>query len=307
MKIIRDIRATGVAVPSSVITLGNFDGIHLGHQALLRNAVADAHAGGIPSIAFTFDPHPLKVLAPQRAPQLLVTVEDKMKLFGAAGIDIVVLQSFDTAFAQLEARDFVGQFLVQSLKLKKLWAGRDLRFGRSRLGTVDSLTVWGRDWAFEVGIAEPVMIAGERVSSSRIRQLIGSGDVDQVQPMLGRYFHVSGKVVRGQRRGRELGFPTANIESRTEVLPLDGIYATMIEVNGESWPSASSIGLNPTFGEGPRTVEAFIFDFERDIYDQDVKLVFVKRIRGEQKFSSVDALIAQIRQDVAAAKEILNA
>jgi len=307
MEIIRDIRAPGVAVPSSVITLGNFDGIHLGHQALLRNAVADARARGIPSIVFTFDPHPLKVLAPRRAPGLLVTVEDKMQLFEAAGIDIVILQAFDNAFARLEAHDFVGQFLVQSLKLKKIWAGRDLRFGRSRLGTVDSLAAWGREWGFEVGIVEPVMIAGERVSSSRIRQLIDTGCVDQVHSMLGRYFHVSGKVVRGQRRGRDLGFPTANIESRTEVLPLDGIYATMIEVQGQSWSSATSIGLNPTFGEGPRTVEAFIFDFDRDIYDQDVKLSFVKRIRGEQKFSSVEALIAQMHQDVAAAKEILNA
>jgi riboflavin kinase/FMN adenylyltransferase len=157
-----------------------------------------------------------------------------------------------------------------------------------------------------VGIVEPVTIAGVRVSSSQIRELIDAGRVDEARSLLGHYFFISGTVVAGQRRGRALGFPTANIESRTEVLPLDGIYATVFEVEGRQWLSASSIGLNPTFGAGPRTVESFIFDFDREIYDQTVKLYFVKRIRGEQKFDSVEALIGQMHRDVAVAKDVLR-
>jgi riboflavin kinase / FMN adenylyltransferase len=306
MKVIRDIEHTGPALAGTVITLGNFDGIHVGHQALLRNAVNDARALGVQSLVFTFDPHPLRLLAPARAPKLLLSMEDKLQLFDAAGIDIVVLQPFDQSFANIEAYDFVRRTLVDTLKIKKIWAGRDLRFGKGRRGTVESLAAWGRELGFSLGVVEPVMIAGARVSSSRVRELLEEGRVDEAKLLLGHYFFISGTVVSGQRRGREIGFPTANIESRTEVLPLDGIYATLFEVAGRQWLSASSIGLNPTFGAGPRTVESFIFDFDRDIYGETIKLSFVKRIRGEQKFDSVEALIAQINRDVAIAKEGLR-
>lgn len=305
MKIVRDIRSAGLSLPGSVVTLGNFDGIHVGHQALLRNAIADARAMTVPAVVFTFEPHPLRFLAPARAPKLLLDIDDKMELFAAAGIDITIVQPFDELFAGLEAAEFIRTFLAQKLRLKKIWAGQDLRFGKARRGTVEALGVWGRELGFAVGTVEPVLIGGERVSSSRIRQLIDDGRIDEVQPLLGRYHFVSGKVVSGQRRGRDIGFPTANIESRTEVLPADGIYATFIEVDGQRWPSASSIGRNPTFGAGPRTVESFIFEFNRDIYGKDVKLSFVKLLRGEEKFSSVAALVSQIERDVAAAKAVL--
>jgi len=306
MKIIRDIETVGLPQTGTVLTLGNFDGIHLGHQSLLRNAVGDARVLGVPSVVLTFDPHPLRCLAPERAPKLLLSMEDKLQLLEAAGVDIVLLQRFDAAFANLAAEDFVRRILVESLKIRKIWAGRDLRFGKGRRGTIDSLRVWGEAQGFAVGIVEPVMITGARVSSSRIRELLDAGQVDEAKLLLGREFFISGVVVTGQRRGRELGFPTANIESRNEVIPLDGIYATFIEVGGKRLMSASSIGLNPTFGTGPRTVESFIFPFEGDVYGETVKLSFVKRIRGEQKFASVDALIAQMRRDVAVAGEILR-
>lgn len=305
MKIIRDIRSAGLSLPGSVVTLGNFDGVHVGHQALLRSAIADARAGNVPAVVFTFDPHPLRFLAPARAPKLLLSTDDKMQLFESAGVDLTILQPFNEEFANLEAEAFVQTVLLKQLQLKKIWAGRDLRFGRARRGTVDVLGAWGRQFGFDVGTVDPVLIGNERVSSSRIRQLIDAGRVDEAKPLLGRHHFVSGKVVRGQRRGREIGFPTANIESHTEVLPVDGIYATFVEVAGQRWASASSIGRNPTFGDGPRTVEAFIFDFNRDIYGQEVKLFFVKRLRGEEKFPSVAALIRQIERDVAAAKAVL--
>lgn len=307
MKIVRDIRSAGLSLPGSVVTLGNFDGVHVGHQALLRNSLADARAKNVPAVVFTFDPHPLRFLAPARAPKLLLSTDDKVQLFELAGVDFTVLQPFDEEFANLEARAFVQTVLLEQLKLRKIWAGRDLRFGKARRGTVDALGSWGREFGFDVGTVDPVLIGGERVSSSRIRQLIDAGRVDEVKPLLGRYHFVSGKVVTGERRGREIGFPTANIESRTEVLPADGIYATFIEVAGQRWSSASSIGRNPTFGDGPRTVEAFIFDFNREIYSQEVKLFFVKRLRGEEKFPSVAALIEQMERDVAAAKDALAA
>lgn len=306
MQIVRDIRAGGLSLSGSVVTLGNFDGVHVGHQALLQNTIGDARAQNVPAVVFTFDPHPLRFFAPERAPKLLLAMDDKMALFESAGIDLTVLQLFDAGFANMAAVDFVRSVLLKDLKLRKIWAGRDLRFGKARLGTVDALQVWGRELGFEVGTVDPVLIGGERVSSSRIRELIDAGRVDEAAPLLGRYHFVSGKVVAGARRGRQLGFPTANIESRTEVLPADGIYATFIEVAGQRWPSASSIGHNPTFGAGPRTVETFIFDFDRDIYNQEVKLCFVKRLRGEENFPSVEALIGQIERDVSAAKAILT-
>src|ERR687891_641571 len=306
MKIFCHIEDRALSPWESVATLGNFDGIHLGHQALVRNAVADAGRLGIPSVVLTFEPHPLKILAPERAPNLILAHKDKMQLLQSFGVDIVVVQNFDLSFASLEAKEFVRRFLVDRLKIKKVWVGQDLRFGQRRKGDVDDLTRWGKELGFEVGVVPPVMVNGIRVSSTGIRQLLAEGRVEEVEPMLGRYHFVSGRVVSGHRRGRELGFPTANISPRTEVLPPDGVYATLFQFGGKEILSVSNIGVNPTFGSGPRTVETFILDFNDDIYGQSVKLSFVKRIREEKKFGSVDQLIEQMGIDVACARAIFN-
>ena len=306
MEIFRHIEDPKLSLSSSVVTLGNFDGIHLGHQALIRSAVEDAKRSGSLSVVLTFEPHPLKVLAPNRAPKLLLAHKDKMRLFQSFGVDIVVIHNFDLSFSNLEAEDFVRRFLVERLKIKKIWVGRDLRFGKGRKGTVDDLSRWGNGFGFEVGAVEPIVIEGSRVSSSRIRQLVEQGRVDEAMPLLGRHHFMSGRVVSGHRRGRELGFPTANISSRNEVVPLDGIYATLLEVGATSLPSVSNIGVNPTFGEGPRTIETFILDFDRDIYGESVKLCFVQRIREERKFDSAEQLVVQMRSDVTAAQSIFN-
>jgi riboflavin kinase / FMN adenylyltransferase len=306
MKAFSDIEDQQVSMIGSVVTLGNFDGIHLGHQALLRHTVEEAKRLGYPSIVLTFEPHPLKVLAPERAPRLLLTYQDKLDLFQAYGVDIVIAQRFDRQFASITAEDFVRRFLVGRLRTKKLWVGRDLRFGQGRKAGTEDLMRVAPEVGFQVGVVEPILSNGVRISSSRIRELIEAGGVDEVQPMLGRYHFVSGRVVTGAGRGRKLGFPTANILSQTEVVPSNGIYATLIEVKNRRWLSVSSIGVNPTFGDGPRTLESFIFDLKTDIYGESVKLSFVKRIRDEQKFATVEDLIAQMHGDVDQAKAIFK-
>jgi riboflavin kinase / FMN adenylyltransferase len=306
MQIFRHLSDPALQLNQSVLTLGNFDGIHLGHQALIRGAVGDAKRLGRCSIVLTFEPHPLMVLAPERAPKMLLTHKDKMQLFQAFGVDIVVVQHFDAAFAAIGAEEFVRHILVDRLRATRLWVGKDLRFGQGRAGDVKDLTRWGKDLDFSVAVVEPILIDGVRVSSSRIRQMIGECRLDDVKKMLGRYHFLSGRVIGGQKRGRGLGFPTANLSTRTEVMPPDGIYATFLHRGDRSLPSVSSIGTNPTFGAGPRTVECFIMNFDESIYGEAVRLSLVQRIRDEKKFSSADALIAQIRDDVGRAENIFR-
>ena len=306
MKIFRQIEDPSLSMSGSVVTMGNFDGIHLGHQTLILRTVEDSKQQGFPSTVLTFEPHPLRVLAPERAPLLILSYDDKLALFQSFGVDIVIAQSFDRQFASIAADDFVRRFLVDRLKARKLWVGRDLRFGQSRRGEVNDLVRLAADGGFQVGVLDPILLQGVRISSSRIRQLVQEGRVDEVKPMLGRYHFVSGRVVTGHRRGRDLGFPTANISSPTEVVPVNGIYATLLQIKNEQWLSVSSIGVNPTFGDGPRTIESFILDFDGDIYGEPVKLSFVKRIREERKFVMIKDLVAQMHEDVNRAKAIFK-
>jgi len=305
MQIVRHIDDPALAFEGASVTLGNFDGIHLGHQELIKNTVDDARRLGVCSAVLTFEPHPLRVLAPDRAPKMLLTHKDKMQLLQALGVDCVVIQQFDRAFAAIPAQEFVRKYLRERLHAKKVWVGKDLRFGKGRGGDIENLRAWGAQLEYAVGIVEPVMVAGERVSSSRIRELIGAGAVAAVQPMLARYYFISGKVVPGHRRGRELGFPTANIVSRAEIVPRDGIYATLFHLGEKVLPSVTSVGLNPTFGTGPRTVESYILHFDRDIYGASVQVSFVARLRDELNFASVTSLIEQIHVDIADAEKIL--
>ena len=306
MQIIRHIGKQDQGLAGSVVTLGNFDGIHLGHQALIAGAVSDSKRLALPSVVLTFEPHPLRVLAPDRAPKLILTHKDKMHLLQSFGVDIVAVQHFDLSFAKLSAEEFVRELLVSRLKARKIWVGQDLRFGQGRQGNVADLRDWGREFGFEVAVVEPVLVNGSRVSSSHIRDLLSEGRVDEVKAMLGRYHFISGRVVEGHQRGRDLGFPTANLSPHTDVLPKDGIYATVFHLHTRILPSVSSIGLNPTFGPGSRTVESFIMAFDGNIYGEVVRLSFVKRIRDEVKFSSVPDLIAQIGNDVRDAEAILD-
>lgn len=306
MEILRHIEERNVSISNPVLTLGNFDGIHLGHQLLLQRVVADAKEMGGRSVVLTFEPHPLQLLAPARAPRLILTHKDKMILLHSFGVDVVIIQTFNSAFAEVEAEAFVRRYLVERVGVRKMWVGKDLRFGKGRKGRVEDLIRWGAQAGFAVGIVEPVELAGVRISSSRIRNLIEQGEVGQAERFLGRYHFVSGRVVPGHQRGRQLGFPTANIVPRTEVLPRDGIYATFMQVDDRLWPSATNIGTNPTFGKGPRTVESYLLDFSGDLYGRSVRLFFVSRIRDEKKFSCAESLVEQMREDVRRAQEILS-
>jgi len=306
MQIIRHIDDPALALDDSSVTLGNFDGIHVGHQALIKNAVDDARRMDLRSAVLTFEPHPLRVLAPDRAPKMLLAHKDKMQLLQHLGVECVVIQQFDRSFAAIDAEEFVRKYLSERLRAKKVWVGKDLRFGKGRAGDIDKLRTWGRRLGFDVGVVEPVRVCDERVSSSRIRELIIAGHVAAVQPMLARYYFVSGKVISGHRRGRELGFPTANIASRAEIVPRDGIYATRFHLGDDLLPSVTSIGVNPTFGVGgPRTIESYILNFDREIYGESVKVSFLARLRDEKHFVSVESLIEQIRRDVVDAEALL--
>jgi len=306
VEIFRHIEDRKISLPKPILTLGNFDGIHLGHRALLQRVVQDAKARDGRSVVLTFEPHPLTILAPQRAPRLILTHKDKMVLLQSYGVDAVIIQPFNSAFANVEAEAFVRGYLVERLKVHKMWVGKDLRFGKGRKGRVEDLIRWGAEGGFEVGIVGPVHLGGVRISSSRIRDLIKRGDVHEVQGFLGRYHFASGRVIPGYQRGRQLGFPTANIVTRTEMLPSDGIYATFLEADRRLWSSVTNIGVNPTFGGGPRTIESYIFDFSGDLYGRSVKLFFVKRIREEKKFPTPEDLVGQMKKDVLGAQEILN-
>jgi riboflavin kinase/FMN adenylyltransferase len=306
MEIFRHINDRRLRLTDAVVTMGNFDGLHLGHQCLVRSAVEDARYLGSPSVVLTFEPHPLKILAPERAPKMILSHKDKMQLLQSFGIDIVIIQNFDAAFANLQPETFVREVLMDRLAVKKIWVGKDFRFGKGRKGTVANLGEWGAKNGFEVGVVNPILVAGERVSSSKIRQLLEEGRVDEAQRMLGRCHFISGKVTTGHCRGRELGFPTANISTRTEVIPPDGVYATILQIGAEQRLSVSNIGVNPTFGAGPRTIESFVLDFDGDIYGESVRLSFVKRLRAEKKFASVDQLVAQMHEDVKNARALFD-
>jgi riboflavin kinase/FMN adenylyltransferase len=306
MLVFHDIDDPGLSLGASVVTLGNFDGIHLGHQALVSKTVEEARRRNAASVVFTFDPHPLKVLAPARAPRLILTTQDKIEMLRELGVAVTISQRFDNAFANVRAEEFVRRSIADRLKAKKMFVGRDLRFGHAREGSVEQLVGWGEALGFEVSIVEPILVNGVRVSSSRIRELIQDGRLDEARALLGRHHFISGTVIEGNRRGRQIGFPTANIATRTEVVPGNGIYATLFYVDGNWWPSASSIGVNPTFGAGPRTIESYILDFDRDIYNKTIKLAFVEKIREEKKFSDVASLVAQIEIDVKIARGVFD-
>ena len=288
-----------------VMTIGNFDGVHLGHQDLLRRVMEDARSRGGSAVVLTFEPHPLKILAPSFAPRLILARKDKLALLRRVGIDFVVIQRFTSSFCALSPHDFVSRYLVQ-LGVERLWVGDDFRFGKDRAGTVAELMTWGPAAGMEIEVISAVADSDHAISSSRIRALLEEGRVDIARRQLGRCHFIEGSVVKGHQRGRELGFPTANVRSRTEVVPGNGIYATLVQVGGRQMHSVTSIGVNPTFGEGPRTIETHLLDFDEDLYGRRLQVFFVERLREERNFPSVEGLVRQIEDDVVHARRVLS-
>jgi riboflavin kinase/FMN adenylyltransferase len=289
-----------------VVTVGNFDGVHLGHQLLFSEVLIRARRSGGTAVAVTFDPHPLKVLRPEGI-RLISSTEQKSELIRLAGMDALVIIPFDRQFAQMSAAAFVGDILCRTLGVQELVIGYDYALGRGREGTIDFLRRQGEERGFPVTVVEAHYEDGLPVSSTRIRQLVTEGRMEEVRRLLGRCYHIRGEVQRGRQRGRGLGFPTANLHiTEDDLCPKKGVYVTQVICGGKMYGSISNIGHNPTFGENELVAETHIFDFSDDIYGQPIRLNLLRHLRGEIKFNSPDELAAQIRKDVETARQVLE-
>ncbi len=304
IKIIKDGRLS--AIGESVVTLGNFDGLHLGHAKILKRLRARSLALGLPSVVYTFDPHPLKVIRPEQSPALITTSDEKAACIEAFGIDYLVLAEFTQEFASKHPRDFVKESIVEGLQAREVWVGHDYAFGKGKRGTVEYLKEFGKEFGFHVVVVPAYKKGGAVVSSSRLRTLIGDGKVGEATSLLGRYFTLSGPVVHGKNLGKEIGFHTANIEVENELLPADGVYAVFVEFRGRRYQGVANIGFAPTFGPSERTIEAHILDFTGDLYREELKLHLVRRLRGEHKFKNKEALAKRIGLDIERARRILK-
>lgn len=305
MKIIRGAKNLVQKLSHPVLTLGNFDGVHLGHQAIFKKVVNRAKELDGTSMAFTFEPHPLKVLAPERSPRLLNTFHAKMRLLEAAGIHVVVCAEFNREFADQHPQDFAKNVLVDVIGVKEVYVGYDYAFGKGREGSIESLAAMGAAHGFVVGVVEPVRIDGNVVSSSLVRERVTGGNMEGARTLLGRYYSIEGNVVHGASRGHSLGFPTANIHTSNELLPALGVYAVLASVAGRTLRGVTSIGVRPTFGGGPVSIEVFLFDFHDDLYGKHMEVFFLKRLREERKFPDSESLIRQMHADVTEAKAVL--
>ena len=304
MEIIRDLeRLTRHSYP--VVTPGNFDGVHLGHRAILKATIDRARAAGGTAFALTYEPLPQKFLFPERAPKLILAPGDKLELLRLSGLDGVIVLEFNLALSEVEPRDFVREYLLGKIGAREVIIGHSVNFGHRRAGNASVMVELGRELGFDTAVVGPVKVGGTEVSSTKIRELISGGDLRGAAKLLGRYHFLHGPVVHGRERGRTIGFPTANIESETECFPPDGVYATRVVLDDGAFGSIANIGMRPTFDEGVRSVEAHIFDFNRDIYGQRAKLELIERIRGERKFESGEALRNQIAMDLTRARQIL--
>lgn len=307
MRIIRGIKNYTEKLPKPVLTLGNFDGVHLGHQAIFKKVVERAKEIKGTSIAFTFEPHPLKVLAPERSPLLLNTFHSKIRLFEAAGIEVVLCANFTRAFADQHPEDFARDVLHKLIGVKEIYVGYDYAFGRGREGSIESLKKMGETYGFGMGVIDPVRMNGVVVSSSVVRDLLANGRVEEAAQLLGRNYSIEGEVVHGSHRGHTLGFPTANLKTANEMIPGFGVYAVLAHVDCRTFKGVASIGIRPTFNNGPVSIEVYLFEFAQDIYGKEMEVAFVKRLRGEEKFPNAEALVKQIRKDVQQAQDVLKA
>jgi riboflavin kinase/FMN adenylyltransferase len=296
-----------VQVTDTWLTIGSFDGVHLGHQSVVSKLVAGAHTIGAPAVVLTFYPHPSIVLRGYNYPFYLTTPNEKARLLGESGVDVIITHPFNKQVANTTAAEFMHG-LHQHLNILHLYVGYDFALGKDRQGDIATLKDLGEKYDYTVEQMEPLIIDGDTVSSSRIRFLLGAGQVDKAAELLGRNFTIEGKVELGDRRGILLGFPTANLDIwPAQAIPAAGVYVCRAEVRGKKWGAVTNIGVRPTFEfqPVPPRVETHILDFDQDIYGENLRLEFITRLRGEQRFADVDALKEQINKDSQAAREML--
>ena len=305
MRIVRGLPPVPPDARPSAVALGVFDGVHIGHRAILGTAVTHGREAGMPAVACTFDPHPMEVLQPGRAPLAITTLDERLALIEGCGLDAAVVLPFTQELAAMEPEAFVKDVLVTRLGARAVVVGFNHRFGRGARGDVAMLRSLGEQLGFRTHIAEPLMVEGVAVSSTEIRAALQRGDLDAAARLLGRPYTLLGSIGHGAGRGRTLGFPTANLVPARPVLVAPGVYACMAEAAGQKERAVVNVGVRPTFGEASLAVEAYLLDFSGDIYGQTMILTFVSRIRDERRFPSVDALTAQIRADAEEARRRL--
>jgi riboflavin kinase/FMN adenylyltransferase len=307
MDVITDLRVFPKSLPRPVMTVGNFDGVHLGHQAIFHMVRQHARDLGGTSMVLTFDPHPLKVLAPQHCPLLITPTAKKLSLIRECRLGVMVCLPFTQELANLTPVAFVEDVLVRTIGIRAIYVGYNFAFGKGRQGTITLLQELGSRDGFQVHIVEPITVEGHVVSSSIIRQSVQDGRVHEAALLLGRLYSIAGTVVEGYQKGRELGFPTANVRSTDELIPGRGVYAVVVDWRDQRYEGVANIGFNPTFGRTQLSIEIHLFNFSHRLYGESVEVFFVKKIRDERAFPSVADLVEQIGQDVEAAHVLLAA
>lgn len=307
MKLYTNLNEIGTPFDRACVTIGNFDGVHLGHQLLFSEVVSRANRIDGTSVVVTFDPHPLKVLRPGSI-RLICTTEQKIELIQKAGIDVLIVVPFDLEFAATTADRFVEDILIRKIGVRELVVGYDYAFGRGRQGNIEFLRAKGKERGFPVTVVEAHYEDGMLVSSTRIRELVVDGRMGDVRKLLGRYYQIRGEVQRGKQRGRRVvGFPTANLRiSEEDLCPRRGVYVTQVIYDGKCYGGVSNIGYNPTFGDNRLVAETHIFDFHDDIYGKPIRINLLQHLRGEKKFSGPEELAAQILRDIAVARDVLE-
>ena len=309
MEIINGIENLRRSMRNPVVTLGNFDGVHLGHQQIFKKVNEEASKLHGEAVVITFEPHPLKVLAPERFLPLLTPLRKKMILIEKSGIETVLCIEFSPAFSEISPSEFIRSILVERVKVRKVIIGYNYHFGKGQEGNAQTLKDAGRVFNFEVEVVEPLKVGQTIVSSSKIRDLIRRGEVEEASRLLGRDYPIIGKVVRGAKRGETLGFPTANLEISDELYPKTGVYAVEVTWHEQLFNGLANVGLNPTFSPGqtqngkPVSLEVYILNFSQDIYGDEIQVAFKKRIRDEVRFDSAARLVDQIQKDIQWAEE----
>ena len=307
MKVIRSLDKIPGEFRDAFVTIGNFDGVHLGHVPILKKLIEEAHREDRKAVVITFDPHPKKILRPDIRPfYLLTSVEEKIRLLEDIGIDGLILIPFDLNFSKMTAESFVCDILWDKLRIRKIFVGHDYSFGKSKTGNKVFLAEFGKKLGFEVDIIDAVKVDHETISSTRLRHLILEGDVKTAARLLGRPYNISGIVVPGKKRGGILGIPTANIKPEKELIPAQGVYAVIAHLERGLYNGVLNIGFNPTFSDTDLSVEVFLLDFSGDIYGKKVDVLFIERIRDEVKFENPEQLVKQIRKDIDEARTILK-
>jgi riboflavin kinase/FMN adenylyltransferase len=306
MRIIDDLTFTREDFSSPVVTIGNYDGLHLGHQAIIKRVIELARDGKKKAVVLTFEPHPVKFLHPELQIPLITPYRKKMMLLTQFGVDVTINLPFTEDIARMSAKEFIQEIVQRRIAPCWVVVGFNFTFGKGRTGTPEELKKIGEELGFGVEIIPPHTVAGEVVSSTRIRELIARGDIREANRMLGSNFFMLGKVIHGHARGKSLGFPTANLEITQDLYPKEGVYAATAIVDEQRYDGVVNIGTNPTFGDEKLAVEVFLFDYHGDLYGKELQVALVDKLRDEQTFPSVDALVRQIGQDIQKAKEILR-